>query len=69
MCDNICVDLDKSHWVDCNECADGYVGRYGDPRNGCVASGYDPDPEPRPGQNLMSAWARTREYVAMTAYR
>ena len=49
MCDNICVDLDKRHWVDCNECADGYVGRYGDPRNGCVASGYDPDPEPRPG--------------------
>lgn len=49
MCDNICFDLDKRHWVDCNECADGYVGRYGDPRNGCVASGYDPDPEPRPG--------------------
>ena len=49
MCDNICVDLDKRHWVDCNECADGYVGRYGDPRNGCVASGYDPDPDPGPG--------------------
>ena len=23
MCDNICVDLDKRHWVACNECADG----------------------------------------------
>ena len=26
-------------------------------------------PSPDLAQNLMSAWARTREYVAMTAYR
>ena len=31
--------------------------------------GMTPIPSPDLAQNLMSAWARTREYVAMTAYR